>query len=175
MACRCTILQYMPYMAACWLTSWDPRILRPRSGGGNCATPGGLQATKPDGCRTPNINVTVYPACKLQYTCRQSSQMVILRDLKDFRISNVHVAKDMPLSLVALKGPADLKSSPTENNISKRTAEETLSQNYRLGTNRVTRNLTLALWRHILTPNWSSFVVGVRITSFFKGNPFVNY
>ena len=33
--------------------------------------------------------------------------MVILRDLKDFRISNVHVAKDMPLSLVALKGPAD--------------------------------------------------------------------
>ena len=67
----------------------------------------GLQATKPDGCRTPNINVTVYPACKLQYTCRQISQMVILRDLKDFRISNVHVAKDMPLSLVALKGPAD--------------------------------------------------------------------
>ena len=34
--------------------------------------------------------------------------MVILRDLKDFRISNVHVAKDMPLSLVALKGPADI-------------------------------------------------------------------
>ena len=33
--------------------------------------------------------------------------MVILRDLKDFRISNVHVAKDMPLSLVAHKGPAE--------------------------------------------------------------------
>ena len=61
-----------------YCTGWDPRILRPRSGGGNGATPGGLQATKPDGCRTPNINVTVYPACKLQYTCRQSSQMVIL-------------------------------------------------------------------------------------------------
>ena len=90
-----------------YCTGWDPRILRPRSGGGNGATPGGLQATKPDGCRTPNINVTVYPACKLQYTCRQISQMVILRDLKDFRISNVHVAKDMLLSLVALKGPAD--------------------------------------------------------------------
>ena len=33
--------------------------------------------------------------------------MVILRDLKDFRISNLHVTKDIPLSLGALKGPAD--------------------------------------------------------------------
>ena len=54
---------------------------------------GGFEATKPDGCRTPNINVTVYPACKLQYTCRQSSQMVILGIWRISRISNVHVAK----------------------------------------------------------------------------------
>ena len=106
--CRCTILQHMTYMAAGWLATRTTGILRPRSGGGNAPTPGGLQATKPDCCRTPNIKVTVYPACKLQYTCRQISQMVILRDLKDFRISNVHVAKDIPLSLVALKGPADI-------------------------------------------------------------------
>ena len=69
---------------------------------------GGFEATKPDGCRTPNINVTVYPACKLQYTCRQISLMEILWDFKDFRISKVHVAKDILLSLVAHKGPADI-------------------------------------------------------------------
>ena len=83
--------------------SWDQGQVR--------VTPpllGGLQATKPDGCRTPNINVTVYSACKLQYTCRQSSQRVILEIWRISRISNGHVAKKIPLSLVAHKGPADI-------------------------------------------------------------------
>ena len=69
------------------------------------------------------------------------------------------------------KPPSDCPS-PTVNNISKRTAEETLSQNYRLGTNRGTRNRTLELWRHTLSPNCSSFFVGGRISPFLQEHPF---
>ena len=44
--------------------------------------------------------------------------MVILQDLKDFRISKVHVAKAMLLSPVAHEGPADYHWTPQEESYS---------------------------------------------------------